>query len=553
MLQQLSVDNYILIPHLELDFNKGFTCITGETGAGKSILVGALSLLMGQRADTSVLREQTKKCIIEATFEISSYKLESLFEKNELDYEHNCVFRREINQQGKSRAFINDTPVNLAVMKEIGARLLDIHSQHQTLELNNSSFQTAIIDAYAQNNDLLSSYSLIYKNVNHLKQELVEKTSIEKQSAAEREYLQFQFDELYNAKLIDNEQQEAEAELNTLTHAEEIKGKTFAALQLLLDDDSNVIALLHEIQQLLEQASRYNSSLGELKTRIQESNIELKDIAAELQSQNNRIVYDKARIEVLNQRLDIIYKLEQKHRVSSVTELLSLLESINERLSLINSLEDDITKLKIKIAEQENELLQISTVLSKKRFNVVTNIEDQMQKLLSSLGMPSARFEIKIEQSNHFTPIGTDKIIFMFSANKGLETKEIQDIASGGELSRLMLSVKSLVLNQSMLPTILFDEIDAGVSGDIAGKVGSILRSMSQRMQVIAITHLPQIAGKANAHYMAYKTDNQDTTISSMKLLSDDDRILEIARMLSDEHVTESAKNTAKELLNFKN
>lgn len=553
MLQQLSIDNYILIPHLEIDFSKGFSCISGETGAGKSILVGALSLLMGQRADTSVLREQTRKCVIEATFEIGTYNLETLFEKYELDFDKNSVFRREINQQGKSRAFINDTPVNLSVMKELGSRLLDIHSQHQTLELNNSAFQTAIIDAFAQNSELLNNYTLVYKRVNALKKELNDKIDREKQADAEREYMQFQFDELEVAKLMENEQAEYEEELDTLTHTEDIKSKTFAALQLLLESENNIIGALNETHQLIENASKHSVALNDLKSRLHEAAIELKDIASDLQIHNNNLSYDKDRINFLTLRLDLIYKLELKHRVTSVVELLDLQNQLRSRLEGLNSLEDEIQNLKKNISAGENELFEISNVLSGKRSAVVHTIETQMLGLLSSLGMPSARFVVKIEKLEQFSPTGIDKVVFLFSANKGIEPKEIQEIASGGEISRLMLSIKSLVLNQSLLPTILFDEIDTGVSGDIAGKVGSILRSMSQRLQVIAITHLPQIASKANVHFLAYKTDSADTTISNLKLLSSEERVMEIARMLSDEQVTESAKITAKELLNYKN
>jgi len=551
MLQQLSIDNYILIPHLKLTFSKGFTCITGETGAGKSILVGALSLLTGQRADTSVLRETNKKCIIEGTFDVKEYGLKYLFDTNDLDYEEQTVFRREINQQGKSRAFINDTPVTLSVMKEIGAKLLDIHSQHQTLELIDSSFQTAIVDSFAQNQSTLATYSVLFKNYNQLKQELISKTLIEKQSAAEREYLQFQFNELEKAKLIETEQIDAENELDTLTHAEEIKTKTFAALQILVENETNVISSIYEVQQLLEQASRHNSYLKPIFNRIQETSIELRDIVAELRSQYDLVNYDNERIDFLSQRLDLIYQLEQKHKVTTVGELLLLQENLNKKLSSIDSLEEEIKNIQNQIELTETELLQISNVLSNKRFNVVESIQNEMQNLLASLGMPSAKFQINIEKLNSYTSIGSDKINFLFTANKGSEPKEIQNVASGGELSRLMLSIKSLVLNKNMLPTILFDEIDSGVSGDIAGKVGSIMRSMSNRMQVIAITHLPQIAGKANSHYLAYKNDETETTISHMKVLNDEERINEIARMLSDEDVTESAKTTAKELLNF--
>ena len=553
MLLHLSVENFILIPQLEISLHKGFTCITGETGAGKSILVGALSLILGQRADTSVLRDKTQKCIVEGSFLIEGYNLNSIFEANDLDYEPTSVFRREINPQGKSRAFINDTPVNLNILKEIGDRLVDIHSQHQTLELNDAAFQLGMVDSYAGHAKTLISYRNLFNEYNLLKTELNDCIKKEQQSVNEKEFLNFQFEELEKANLIINEQQEAEEELEILTHAEEIKSRTFSAIGILADNDMNVSDRLSEIKQLLDQASRFSHHLIPLAERINGSIIEIKDITNELRAFSEQVHFDAERIEKLGLRLDFIYHLEQKHRVQSVAELIDIMNALSEKLYTIGSLETRIEELKETLAKQESELIAVSSVLSKQRMAVTQNIETEMHKVLESLGMPSAKFKIKQEPLTYFSATGTDKITFLFSANKGGEIREIQKVASGGELSRLMLALKSLVLNRSLLPTILFDEIDSGVSGDIAGKVGTIMRNMSAHMQVIAITHLPQIAGKADSHLLAYKEDGETSTVSSLRILSSEDRVNEIARMLSDETITESAKDTARELLNYRN
>ncbi len=553
MLLHLSVENFILIPKLEITVHKGFTCITGETGAGKSILVGALSLILGQRADTSVLRDKNQKCIVEGSFLIEGYNLNPIFEANDLDYEPTSVFRREINPQGKSRAFINDTPVNLNILKEIGERLVDIHSQHQTLELNDAAFQLGMVDSYAGQPQTQVLYKKLFTEYNSLKAELEECIRNEQQSVNEKEFLNFQFEELEKASLTANEQKEAEEELEILTHAEEIKTRTFSAIGILADNELNISDQLSEIKQLIDQATRFSHHLLPLAERINGSLIEIKDIANELRVFSDQVHFDAERIEKLSLRLDMIYHLEQKHRVQSVAELIVIMNELSDKLFAIGSLETRIVELNEILAKKESELLAISTVLSEQRIEVIPTIEAEMSNVLENLGMPSAIFKIKQEKLSYFSVTGTDKITFLFSANKGSEIREIQKVASGGELSRLMLALKSLVLNRSLLPTVLFDEIDSGVSGDIAGKVGSIMRNMAKYMQVIAITHLPQIAGKADSHLLAYKLDGETSTVSSLKVLSSEDRVNEIARMLSDETITESAKVTARELLNYKN
>ncbi len=549
MLLHLSVENFILIQSLEIDFHKGFTCITGETGAGKSILVGALGLILGQRADTQVLMDKNEKCIVEGSFSLEDYGLEPLFDNNDLDFENISTFRREINPQGKSRAFINDTPVNLNVMKDIGDRLVDIHSQNHTLDLNEAGFQLSMIDSYSGNSEELTLYSNTFNEYVSIKTELADCLERERKANADQEYYAFQFDELDKAKLLENEQEEIEAALELLTHAEEIKTKLFAAVQLLSDSDLNTLTLLAEAKQLIDSASRYSGQLESAAIRLESSYIELKDIALELQGLSEQVSYDPQRIEFLSQRLDTIYHLQQKHKLSTVNDLILLKDSISFKLNEIDSLEGHISVLQNNLSLKESELSTQAVVLTGKRAAVIPTIALEMETVLNDLGMPSARFHIRLDTIGHFSKTGVDKVSFLFAANKGGEIREIQKVASGGELSRLMLAIKSLVVKRSMLPTILFDEIDSGVSGEIAGKIGTIMRKMSGTMQVIAITHLPQIAGKASQHMLAYKEDGLHNTISSLRILADDERVNEVARMLSDETITETSKAAAKELM----
>jgi DNA repair protein RecN (Recombination protein N) len=549
MLLQITVDNFILIQHLELGFREGYTCITGETGAGKSILLGALGLVLGQRADTQVLKDKDKKCIVEGSFAIEGYGLEQIFSENDLDFDSVSTFRREITPQGKSRAFINDTPVNLSVMKEIGEKLVDIHSQNQTLELNGATFQLAMVDAYAGNATELETYRQSYDHYQALRTELSICTEKESKAIAEREYIEFQLDELNKAALKSGEQEEAESELEILTHAEEIKTRLFVALDRLEESDPNIISSLNEALQAIDAASRYNNHLAAVSLRLDSVYIELKDLVVDIRDAASRTSFDPERIEQLSRRLDLIYHLEQKHKASSVQELLDFKESLVTQFNEIGSLEERIFRIRKELSEMEAELNQMAIRLSSKRKEISDPIEREMEKLLESLGMPAAQFRIYWEELSHFSFSGKDKVEFRFSANKGSEPREIQKVASGGELSRLMLAVKSMVVQRSLLPTIIFDEIDSGVSGEIAGKIGSILRNMSSTMQVIAITHLPQIAAKARQHLFVYKHEDDKNTVSRIRQLNEDERIIEIARMLSDENITIASRTAARELM----
>lgn len=549
MLQQLSVENFILIQHLELEFREGFTSITGETGAGKSILLGALGLVLGQRADTQVLMDKSRKCIVEGTFSIEGYGFESIFSMNDLDYEAVSTFRREITPQGKSRAFVNDTPVNLSVMKELGDRLVDIHSQNQTLELNGAAFQLAMVDSYADTQPDLQQYRAKYGQYLKLRSELSDCLEKEHKSNADKEYLEFQLEELVKADLVQEEQLLAEEELELLTHSEEIKNKLFLAVHLLEDSDQNILSALSETRQSVEVAARFGSHLGSLEARIESCYIELKDIARELRESADHTQYDPDRIEKLTQRLGLLYHLQQKHKLASVEELIDLRDDIARRLTEIGSLDERIIALRKEIQDTELELAEISSRLSGKRKSAIPHIESEVEKVLALVGMASAKFRISQSEIDHFAPDGKDKVEFRFAANKGSEPREIQKVASGGELSRLMLAVKSLVVQRSLLPSIIFDEIDAGVSGEIAGKVGNIMGAMAKNLQVIAITHLPQIAAKANQHMLVYKHENEKSTISHIRLLNEEERINEIARMLSDENITVTSRAAARELM----
>ncbi|NQT76283.1 MAG: DNA repair protein RecN [Bacteroidetes bacterium] len=552
MLTHLSIENYILIHQLEIDFQSGFTAITGETGAGKSILIGALSLILGKRADTDVLLDKDKKCIIEGVFAIDTYELEGFFEGHELDYEDYVTLRREISRQGKSRAFINDTPVTLPVMKALGERLVNIHSQHQALTLNESGFQLAVVDNYADNRALLSSYAKSFRAYKNSSEKLEGLLSREVEIRAEEDYANFRFEEIQSAGLLEDEQKELEEELKVLSNAEEIKSRLFQAIQILNISDNNLLEHLAEVVSLTGSISDYHQEIGELHRRLESSNIELKDISTGLEQLVESISFDQAQLEKVSSRLDLIYALLQKHKVNEIRELLLIRDELAEQLSRIHSLDAEIIQLKKELGAAQHDLLKLSDELRKRREAAIPEIEKEIGKILRQVGMEKAVMKVDLKGQQDFTPTGRDRIEFLFSANQGTPPAAISRIASGGELSRLMLAVKSLITRKNLLPTIILDEIDMGVSGEIAGKVGDVLTGMSVHMQLIAITHLPQIAGKANEHFKVFKKYAEDRTVSGLMCLSDSERVDEIAAMLSNENVSSSAKETAKELLGFK-
>lgn len=549
MLKHLSIENYALIDNLNIDFYPGFSVITGETGAGKSILLGALGLILGNRADTQTLLNKEKKCIVEGVFNIRNYGLENFFHSNELDYDDQSILRREISKSGKTRAFINDTPVNLNQMKELGDKLVNIHSQHKTITLNDTDFQLAVVDDYIQHNELLEKYRTGYRSFQKLKQNYNQLQEQEKNSKAEQDYFQFLYDELEKAALIENEQEELESELEVLNNAEEIKSGLFKSIQLLSDEEKGILTRLIEVKAQLTSLRHYHKNLDELGERLNSNIIDLKDIAAEIEGTEEEIRYDPERLEEVNERLNLIYSLEQKHRVQSMEELIRLREEISAKLDGMSSLEEELKKLEQEIEKKQAALKQLAGQISNNRKNALPDIEKKVIGLLMKLGMPEAVFKIDFQETDRLGPDGRDSLRFLFNANKGGVPGEVSRIASGGELSRLMLSIKSLISHKNLLPTIIFDEIDMGVSGDIANKVGDILLKMAGSMQVIAISHLPQIAGKGGKHYLVYKDSGGEVTTSRIKAISGEERLTEIAKMLSGEKITKVALENARELL----
>lgn len=549
MLKHLSVQNYALIDHLEVEFADGLTIITGETGAGKSILLGALGLIAGSRADTQALQDKTKKCIIEASFNIKEYALSDFFKEHELDYEATTTIRREINPEGKSRAFINDTPVTLNQLKELGERLIDIHSQHQTLSLNGADFQLSVVDAFAKHESLLNEYKTEYKNFRSLEKQLNDLIEKEAQAKKDMDYFQFQFNELEDANLKAGEQTALEQELETLNNAEDIKLNLSKAAFGLSGGEQNLLTSLNEIKSILNGLSKFKPEIAELNSRINSSYIELKDISNELEALEQEILYDPKRIELLNDQLDAIYRLQQKHQVKTIEELIAIKDELSNKLLDFSSLETEIEKVKLLLEKSDKTLSAKARTISENRKKVIPKIEKEISSLLSALSMPNAQLKIEQKAMETYSVNGIDKINFLFSANKGSEFKELNKVASGGELSRLMLSIKSLIAKLTALPTIIFDEIDTGVSGNVADKVGSIMNTMSDNMQVITITHLPQIASKGGSHLFVYKEDKNNKTYSNIKKLNTEERVQEIAKMLSTGTPSAAAISNAKELL----
>lgn len=549
MLLHLTIKNYALIRELDIDIPEGFVVITGETGAGKSILLGALSLILGQRADISLLSDKKKKCIVEGTFRITGYGMEDVFREKDLDWQEVTIFRRELNPGGTSRAFINDTPVTLTVLKDLGEKLINVHSQYQTLMLNDANFQMTVVDNYAGILDQVGAFRIAFDHLASRKAELDRLTGQENKAKTDLDYYQFLYDELDRAQLTDGEQGEAEQELHLLNNAEEIKSTLYNAAQLLVHDDRNVLGRIKEITTALSRIAGWHHDLPLFISRLEQAGIEIKDIVEEMERLGDHIVHDPDRIALLSERIDLLNKLEHKHHVGSVEELLKIWEDLAEKISSIQTLSDDISRLEKEISGKENALHSQAEEISGKRKEFLPALEKDLLRLLRELGMPDARFSIDCSPSSGLTRDGLDQLTFLFNANRGGEMKEISGIASGGERSRFMLSLKSMIARKNLLPTIIFDEIDIGVSGEVAGKMGYILKQMAQHMQVVVITHLPQIASKGKTHYLVYKESDIFTTQTFIKKLSSEERLQEIAKMLSDQKVSDSAVMAARELL----
>lgn len=549
MLKHLSISNYALIDKLDVDFSESLTILTGETGAGKSIVVDALSMVLGQRADASVLQDKTKKSIVEAVFDVSPYKLEKFFNNNELDYEKQTTIRREINPEGKSRAFVNDTPVNLNLLRDLTSRLIDIHSQHETLTMKEHSFRVDLLDVMAGNEKLLAEFRTEFYNFRVLKNGLENLLQKQEQAKRDEDYFSFQFNEIEEAKLKAGEEQSVENELSALTHSEEIKQSLANAATALSLGDETILLSLEQVKNLVLQSAKYNAELLPLAERIKSVVIELKDIAAELETAEADTIFDPAKMEELNNRINVINHLLSKHRLTTAEELLNLKNELEEKLKDISSYDDKIAELKNELQRSEKKVNEFILSLSEKRKKVAPQLEKKVCELLAKLGIPNARLEIKISAKSEPDDYGKDNVLFNFSANKGESLKELDKVASGGELSRLMLAFKSILAEHKNLPAIVFDEIDTGVSGEIAGKMGAIMKAMAVNMQVLVITHLPQIAGKGEFHLQIYKEEKAGKTFTRLKKLGKDERILEIAKMLSSGTPTEAAIKNAKELL----
>ena len=550
MLTKLTVSNYALIRELSVEFLSGLNMVTGETGAGKSIILGALGLILGNRADLSSLKNKDEKCVVEGTFEVGNDSLKHLFEENDLDYDVVTILRREIAPSGKSRAFINDTPVNLKVMQDIGLKLIDIHSQHQSLELANYQYQLNVIDTVSDSFNVLNEYKSRFSTVVNLKRKLAELVDKSKKANSDLDYYRFQFQQLEEAKLNESEHEEFEAELKQLTHAEEIK-TAFREVSGLLDSEQfSVIKNIKDAQRLFDKIKDFIPEAPNLTQRLQSIVFELKDIKEETDRLTEKIEYNPARIELINDRLNLIYSLWQKHHVSTVGELIELRNNLEENINRAVAYDTEICLVENELKANLLELEKQAKLLTETRKKVFSDFESKVVGVLRQLGIDKAKFIVAHEVLPEFTQTGKDSVSFLFSANADMLPAEISKIASGGEMSRLMLAIKSLLQNSASLSTIIFDEIDNGVSGIVADKVGDIIYELSKSMQVINITHLPQIASKGNAHYEVYKEENKiGTTVTKIKLLTGEERVLHIARMLSGKDITQAAIDNAKELL----
>ncbi len=547
MIRNLKIRNYALIENLEISFDSGYITITGETGAGKSILMGALSLILGQRADSSVLFAREEKCIVEGQFEINP-RFEPFFEENDLDFDTITILRREILPGGKSRAFINDSPVNLALLKELGDNLVDIHSQHQNLRLNDHHFQMDVLDNVGNNRELLSKYGKLFKGYRDKKAEIKQLQEELERISGELDFLSFQFGELDAAKLKEGELQELEEELDQLDNAEEIR-MALAGTVNLLDADGMILNLLSDAISMQRKVAGVFKPSAEFEKRLESAFIELKDVTSEMQSIAEKTESDPDRQQEVRERLDLLYNLLQKNRVRDISDLMELHQQLNEKIAAITFSDQNLGKLNRELDAVYGELMEAANSLHKKRIETAKSIRERISSQLVQLGIPNASFDVRIDKTEQPGPSGTDDVTFLFSANRQAPPEEISRVASGGEISRLMLSIKSLLSDFKGQPTLIFDEIDAGVSGEIAERMGSIMKQMSGKRQVIAITHLPQVAAQGKDHFLVYKQDDGLATNTHIRRLTDEERVTEIAKLLSGERLTEAALSNAKELL----
>lgn len=549
MLKKLYVRNYALIKELELGFDRGLTIITGETGAGKSIILGALGLILGNRADSSTLLDKSSKCIVEGTFIIIDESLKIFFEDNDLDFSTETVLRREVSPNGRSRAFINDTPVTLDLLKDLGSEIIDIHSQHQSLMLGKNAFQLAVLDSFAGHDGLLENYNSTYTEYRKVQKEYIDLSNKAETEKADFDYYNHQLQQLDDAKLQAGEEKEMETERDLLMHAGEVHDALTAAASVISREDNSAVTGLSEVRRMIERIEEYFPDSKSYIERLNSAIIELNDLANEIEVKSESIEADSGRLELITNRLDVIYSLLHKHRVETVSELVETRENIRRRVDEISLSDEKIEKLSKQLIQHESALKSLSSDISLNRNEVIEGVELEMDRLLKALGMPNAKFEVELSRLDDYTPSGLDHADFKFSANKQIVPENIAKVASGGELSRVMLSLKSLLTDNKKLPTIFFDEIDSGVSGEVATKVGQILSLMGKKMQVINITHLPQVAAHATLHYFVYKEDEGDSTITHIKLLDKDERLNEVARLLSGNEITKASIDNARELI----
>ena len=550
MLVSISIKNYALINELHIDFSSGLSIITGETGAGKSILLGALGLVLGNRADSSSLKNTTTKCVVEAIISIDTYSLQDFFETEDIDYESNTILRREILPSGKSRAFVNDTPVTLLVLTALRARLIDIHSQHQTLQVSDQQFQFQLMDAVANNESKLASYKIGLASYTKEKKRLEEIQLAQREASLQYDYNSHLYNELLEAKLIEDEQELLEEKLDKINNVEEIKQNLSEALQLTTDENIGIQNLLFSLEQKLAKIASYSGEYQELLDRISSVKIESDDIIGEIETAYESVDFNPTEAEQLNDRLQLIYNLQKKHYVNTISELLTIQSELFKKVNTVENAEQSLLDQETIVKGIANKLDAVALKISDARSKIILKLSKQLADILADLGMPHARFQIKNTLSENYYKNGKDSLEFLFSANKGGQYGELKKVASGGELSRVMLAIKKILSENSQLPTIIFDEIDSGVSGEISNKMAHIMSKMSQKMQVITITHLPQIAAKGNQHYKVFKEEVNNITTTNLKQLSEDERIVEIAEMLSGKNISDSALIHARELLN---
>ncbi len=549
MLKSLTISNYALIDRAEIKFEKGLSVITGETGAGKSVLLGALSLILGQRSDVNALLDKATKCIVEGEFFIGEYGLEKLFAENDVDYEASTIIRRELLPSGKSRAFVNDTPVNLGFLKSISDRLIDVHSQHQNLLLSDDHFHLSVVDVVAQNAGIREEYKSAFQIYKSLKSKIAGLIDQNEKQKADLDYMQFQYDQLEAAQLKADELHELELTLERLSHAEDIKTGLSDVIRIMEGEPTPVIDSLREALQKIQKISGFLEEGDQLAQRLESAYIDLKDLNDDLSVRADSVEYDPQAIQQVQERLDMIYNLQKKHRLETVEELIVLRDELGAKIEQVNFFDEELEKQQAKLRQAESELSKIAMRLTKSRQDVFVKVKTEIESPLKELGMPHANFVIEYKKQATFGTYGCDSVEFLFAANKNGTPSLIHKVASGGEMSRVMLSIKSLLSTAKGLPTIIFDEIDTGVSGEVADKMGRIMESMGKRIQVISITHLPQITVKGGHHYKVFKTDTDHQTISQIKKLSHEERIVEVAKMLSGAEMSEAALVNARTLL----